>query len=159
MKKTNKDPKVELKKIMFISLALLIVFVILYFIAYLIIQGKEKQNPDIPTEFVQYDEILISNIGKQNESNYYVLVYLSEENYQNFYSKYLAIYNGNLKMYYANVNNAFNKSYKGDSFAYDLNNGLKISEDVLLEIKNGNIVNNYTGKASILEKIVQVIGI
>ena len=119
------------------------------------IMDKNSHKDDIFKESldvaeIQYKDILISKMLKQKQSEYYVLVEYSK-NYEENYSK-----KDVLRIYTAQLNNAFNKSYYSDEDSYEIDK-LSFSKTTLVKVSNGNITETYTGN-DISIKIQGLIG-
>lgn len=145
----------QLRKIAYIFCILLGVFLIFYGIAYMKTDKESKVEEPI-SEVIQYEEILTSNISKQTDDEYFVIVYKNVENYKSVYTKYISIYSklsGALNVYYANLNNDFNKQSKGDKASFTDINNLKFADDTLIRVKKGTISKTYVGIDAITEQL------
>lgn len=118
------------------------------------IMDKDKHS-DIFSESlevaeIQYKDILISKLLKQNPSEYYVLIEHNKDKNLNTYEGYITNYesyysNSDIyKIYTAQLNNAFNKSYYGEKDSYETNN-LSFSQTTLVKVSNGEITEAYIG--------------
>ena len=111
---------------------------------------------------IQYTDILIGNIFKQSENEYYVLIQNTEEeieeivyyaqNYQSLYDK-----DKDCKLYTAQLNNAFNKKFYGDTDSYETDS-LSFSKTTLVKVSNGSIVETYAQYDDIANKLEELIG-
>lgn len=131
------------------------------------IMDKNSHKDDIFKESldvaeIQYKDILISKMLKQKQSEYYVLVEYSKDENLKTYEGYIKNYEENyskkdvLRIYTAQLNNAFNKSYYGDEDSYEIDK-LSFSKTTLVKVSNGNITETYTGN-DISIKIQGLIG-
>lgn len=142
----------QLKRLLFVIAGILVVFGIFYGIAVLI-DNKNKKEEVAGTE-IQYDEILVGRLLEQPLSEYYVLVYFEIDSniadYQTQISNYKSKANA-IKIYSANLNNAFNKIYIGSKNDTKVTKiaDFKLSETALIYIKNKKIAKVYTGSESI----------
>lgn len=119
------------------------------------IMDKNSHKDDIFKESldvaeIQYKDILISKMLKQKQSEYYVLVEYSKDENLKTYEGYIKNYEENyskkdvLRIYTAQLNNAFNKSYYSDEDSYEIDK-LSFSKTTLVKVSNGNITETYTG--------------
>ncbi len=119
-----------------------------------------KESLDVAE--IQYKDILISKMLKQKQSEYYVLVEYSKDENLETYEGYIKNYEENyskenvLRIYTAQLNNAFNKSYYSDEDSYEIDK-LSFSKTTLVKVSNGNITETYTGN-DISIKIQGLIG-
>lgn len=119
-----------------------------------------KESLDVAE--IQYKDILISKMLKQKQSEYYVLVEYSKDENLKTYEGYIKNYEENyskkdvLRIYTAQLNNAFNKSYYSDEDSYEIDK-LSFSKTTLVKVSNGNITETYTGN-DISIKIQGLIG-
>ena len=131
------------------------------------IMDKNSHKDDIFKESldvaeIQYKDILISKMLKQKQSEYYVLVEYSKDENLKTYEGYIKNYEENyskkdvLRIYTAQLNNAFNKSYYSDEDSYEIDK-LSFSKTTLVKVSNGNITETYTGN-DISIKIQGLIG-
>lgn len=131
------------------------------------IMDKNSHKDDIFKESldvaeIQYKDILISKMLKQKQSEYYVLVEYSKDENLKTYEGYIKNYEENyskkdvLRIYTAQLNNAFNKSYYSDEDSYEIDK-LSFSKTTLVKVSNGNITKTYTGN-DISIKIQGLIG-
>lgn len=154
---TNKNEMAELKKLAYIFVAIVLVFMIFYGIAYLKMSNKNNKKEEIVSS-IQYEEILVSNTLKQNKDNYYVLIYNDVEEYNNYYYYYVQKYsknNNSLHVYLADIENSFNSMYKADVSKLNVSDisDIRISKDTLLKISNGKIVAYYEGMENIVNNL------
>lgn len=111
---------------------------------------KDIFNESLDVSEIQYKDILISKMLKQKQSEYYVLIEYSKDENLETYEGYIKNYEENyskenvLKIYTAQLNNAFNKSYYGDEDSYETGK-LSFSKTTLVKVSNGNIIETYTG--------------
>lgn len=147
-------------------LVLIIAAIILLFLLITnIINSKIKPEDDLITSNdIQYDEILVSNILKQSNSNYYVLVYDEADRYFESYNLYLSGYNSkddSVRFYTARLNIGFNKSYYAENESNVVGASieeLKFKGTTLIKVENGNIVSAYEEPSTIIEHFKSIIG-
>ena len=155
--RNNKNEISELRKLAYIFGTIILVFLIFYGIAYLKMNNKTKAEDEI-VQSIQYEEILVSNILKQNKDNYYVLIYNDEKDYNNYYYYYVQAYKKNensLYVYLTDIQNSFNSVYKADTSNLNVDDisKIRIKEDTLLKISNGRIVSYYEGMENIVNNL------
>lgn len=148
---------IELKKLAYIFGIIVLVFCLFYGIAYLKMNKKENNKDEIVVN-IQYEEILVNNILKQNKDSYYVLVYNNVEEYNNYYYHYVQKYSKEekaLHVYLVDINNSFNKLYKADTSVLKVDDisKIRIKEDTLLKISNGKIVSSFEGMENIVNNL------
>lgn len=147
----------EAKKLIYIFGAMIIVILVFYGIANLIIKTQDKD--EIINEFIQYDEILATNLLNQNKSEYYVLAYNSKDKYDKYYYYYINSKQASAPyVYNINLENSFNNSFKADHNNLNVTDisELKISSDVLFKIVGGKIVATYDGIENITNKLKEL---
>ncbi|MDD2181408.1 MAG: hypothetical protein PHW32_03455 [Bacilli bacterium] len=148
----------EVSKLIKITIIIIIVFSIFYLITKLVTEdNKIDDNNEIEVE-IQYKEIILGNLLKQKESEYYVLVMFEDDIYNPLYNSYFEEYENNnsaLSKYDVNINNIFNKKYIADESNFDLLN-LKFKESTLLKIKNNKIDETHEGREKIIEKLKKI---
>ncbi len=118
---------------------------------------KNKNNTSLSTETnkIQYDEILMSKILKQNSDNYYVLVMDKNDENKKAYTSYINKLQ-ETKVYTADLNSAFNRGFYAEESNVVVENisDLKIKDSTLLHIENHMITEGIEGSSSVLEKIM-----
>ncbi len=163
-KVTKKKEKLVLENNEFTNLIKIVlivtgIFLAFYLITYLVAKNKAttEEETDAAEVSIQYDEILMSNLLKQNSSEYYVLAYDAEDVYYDAYNTYLTSYTGEddaIRVYTSILSNGFNKSY------YDVDaesntditsiDELKLNSSTLIKVKDGNIETVYEGHDAIV---------
>lgn len=161
-KKISNDD--EMKK--FVKMILIVTLIFGAFYVLTIFINKEDENNDIndndnsSSASIQYDEILIGNIFKQENDSYYVMIEDINDVNTSVYEAYLSNYQqkeGAKRVYTAILNNMFNLKYLADeSNLSDDILKFKVSKTTLLEISNGKIVNSYEGHEDILEILIKI---
>lgn len=126
-----------------------IVFLVFYVITLIVTKEKEEEKTKTPAT-IQYEEILLGNILKQSDDNYYVLVFDSDDEYSVYYETKLDLQE--TKYYTVNIDNPLNNRFISEESNLNITDikDLKVSQSTLFEIKNGKIVNVYEK-----EKIVE----
>lgn len=138
----------ELQRLIKIIIVILLVCGVFYFLNYLIENKSKKPVEEEVT--IQYTEVLMADLYKQSGSSYYVLVRKEEDAYVDLYKSYFNYYKGGLKLYTANLDDAFNGTFKAEktNISSDLTK-LQLSETTLLLIKDKKIQASYVGKDKI----------
>lgn len=154
----------EAKKVGIVLAIIIGVFCLFFFMTKIL---KKDDYSDIFVESldvaeIQYTDILIGNMFKQKENEYYVLIENNDEdieeityyaqNYQSLYDK-----DKDVKLYTAQLNNAFNKKYYGKTDSYEANS-LSFSKTTLVKVSNGSIVESYAQQDDIANKLEGLIG-
>ncbi len=154
-KETQNIESNELKKLAFLVIIVLAVFLAFYGITCLIL-NKNDEEIIIPTE-IQYDEILLTKLLEQGEKSYYVLVTTENDSNKNLYNTYKTNYyklEKHDKIYDSNLSNIFNKAFLSDKTNTKIKNinELKLSQSILIKIDNKKISKVYDGSDAIIEQ-------
>lgn len=150
----------EMVKLVKIVLLITAIFLIFYGITILVTDNrKEEQTPTDVT--IQYDEILLSSLFEQPNSEYYVLVTKEDDDYAGVYSVYTSKYQSKenkLRLYTANLSNGFNSSYEAEESNINITKieELKLKDSTLLKISNKKIVAAYEGSTKIIEHLKSI---
>lgn len=149
----------ELRKLAYIFIAIIGVFLVFYGLAYLKVN---KKTNELVTSIIQYDEILMSNLLEQKEKEYYVIVYNDKEDFTGIYFPYIASYSAKenpLNIYKVDMENAFNASFKSEISKLNLNHivDIKISKDTMFKIKDAKIIKIYEGNDNIQKELEAMI--
>lgn len=152
--------KNELTNLIKIILIVTGIFLAFYLVTYLIAKNSSdnKETDADETEIsVQYDEILMSNLLKQKNAEYYVLAYDAEDVYYNAYTTYLTSYTGKdnaIRVYNSILSNGFNDSYYDVDAVSNTNitsiEELKLNSSTLIKVKDGKIQAVYEGHDAII---------
>lgn len=155
----KEEEEFTIKKFLITTGIILLVLTVFYFITTLVV--KPLINTVSTNRKTIENSILMSQITKQKETDYYVLA-IKESNYLNIYTdmNYKDLYNdsinkyktknGALKVYRVDMDDSLNSSYWDDEFNIET---LKINDDTLFKISNGEIVEYYVGHTNILNAI------
>ena len=142
---------------------ILLILTVFYFITTLVIKPivKDKQP-----SHVQFDssKITMSQLLTRKDSEYYVLAtkesaYLNlgtNMNYTELYRNYIKTYEGkedSIKFYKIDMDEAFNSEYWSDEMDID---NLKINDDVLFKIVDGEIDEYFVGHEEILKELQEL---
>lgn len=137
----------EAKKLIQILAVVVVIFIIFYVIT-LIVNKKEKIEG--PKATIQYDEILIGNMLNRNNTEYYVMIYALDDDYNILYDAYISTYKNkenSIRFYTANLDNPLNSRYvfKEGQIVSPTADEILIKESTLFKIKDGKIEKSYSG--------------
>jgi hypothetical protein len=166
-KNTKKQQKVQQQKINSDNEVrqfglLVIIIVIILFVIYIIsslLKGKDYSSifdNSLDVNEIQYDEILVGTMLKQNEESYYVLVLDSNDPYTDILKDYVSSYleeEYTIRLYTVDLNNIFNKSAKAEEFDYD---SLKFKGNSLVLVENGIIKETEEDSENISKKLIEM---
>ena len=148
----------SIKSMAKIIIIISVVFCLFYFITTLIVKPVETNESEIT---LSENEILVSQLLSRKDDEYFVLAH-KQSLYKN--SGYMDVYNLYIKeylqkeeilpFYYINLDNALNKKH----FSEEMNitsdvAELKLNNEVLFKIKDGQIEKTYEGKEKIIDKL------
>lgn len=156
--------KDEIRKVGVVVAVIAVAFSIFFVASKLMNKNNHKDifKESLDVAEIQYKDILISKLLKQKPNEYYVLVEYSKDENLSTYEGYITNYEENyskgnvLKIYTAQLDNAFNKSYYSDEDSYE-SDKLSFSKTTLVKVTNGNITETYT-ENDISVKIQGLIG-
>lgn len=162
--KKQKDVKVEatsndeLKQLLLLVVVIVAILGVIYIVSTLL-KGKDYSSifdNSLDVSEIQYDEVLVGNMLKQSEEEYYVLVLDEEDSYKEIFTNYIETYRNleyETKIYTVDLNNIFNKTAKQEEADYD---HLKFKSTVLLKIVNGKINEVIEDSLEIGQKILDM---
>ena len=164
-KETSKKKKSNLSNNEFVKLLQLILIVTGIFLAFYLVtwlftdnSDENKKEEEKPEVSIQYDEILMSNLLKQNDIEYYVLAYDAEDKYYDSYNMYIHTYSTQKdakRVYTSILSNGFNKKFYDKELkesvidAADISK-LKLKDTSLIRVRRGTIRNVYEGHEEII---------
>lgn len=164
-KETSKKKKSNLSNNEFVKLLQLILIVTGIFLAFYLVtwlftdnSDKNKKEEEKPKVSIQYDEILMSNLLKQKDLEYYVLAYDAEDKYYDSYNMYIHTYSTQKdakRVYTSVLSNGFNKKFYDKELkesvidAADISK-LKLKDTSLIRVRRGTIRNVYEGHEEII---------
>ena len=151
----------EMAKLILLIIIVAAAFALFYVITSLVVKNKDKtENKQENNEVViQYEKILVSNILSQNNTEYYVLAYTSNDSYLDAYKNYLLFYETSkqdaVPYYFVELDNTFNKGFISEksNLNVDKSENFKFSQTTLLRIKDGKVISTYEGKENITGKL------
>lgn len=150
IKQNTYNNDTEISKLIKLIIVVSLIVLIFYGLTVLVNQEKEVENPDTPAS-IQYDEILIGNVLKQPNEEYYVMIYDDEDYDTSLYSTYLDLYKQKdeaIRIYTSQLNNPLNQNFKAEKSNLDISDisDLKVQSSTLLKINNGKIEEFYEGE-------------
>ena len=164
-KETSKKKKSNLSNNEFVKLLQLILIVTGIFLAFYLVtwlftdnSDKNEKEEEKPEVSIQYDEILMSNLLKQKDLEYYVLAYDAEDKYYDSYNMYINTYSTQKdakRVYTSVLSNGFNKKFYDKELkesvidAADISK-LKLKDTSLIRVRRGTIRNVYEGHEEII---------
>ena len=158
IKKVEYSDDTEVSKL--IKLVVIVTLIVLFFYGITMLVNKEKQKDSDTTATIQYDEILVGNILKQPNDEYYVMIYDNDDSNTSLYKTYINLYmqkDEAIRVYTSQLSNVFNQKFKSEKSNLKVDDilDLKIKSSTLLKIKNKKIISSYEGDklVNFLEKI------
>ena len=159
------EDKYSIKQLLTFIILIWVVLGIFYGITVLVTNKKNNANRTDKVESksnakIDYEKILAQNSLNQKETSYYVYAYTNNDENVSTYNNDLVSYKnkeGALKVYYVELDNAFNKN----NFASESNfeDGKVIYKaTTLLKVENGKVVNSYETKEEITKILSEIKG-
>ena len=148
----------DISKIVKVSIIVAITFMTFYVLTLGIKKWQNsKNNVSANTKInkIQYDEILMSKILKQDLDDYYVLVIGKDDDDESSYMKYINQLK-ETKVYTVDLDSAFNRDFYGEESNLVVENisDLKVKESSLLHVENHAITEGFEGNNEILDKLI-----
>ena len=150
------DEDKAIRNFIIIFVIVILVVVGIYFFTKLVV-NKEENSASTETKEVEINNsvaIVGTMLGKA-ESNYYVILYRSEDEKVNEYVNVVSSYNAKdkkLALYTVDLSNSLNsKYYDKENIKLDATdiNDLRFGDITLLEVKDGKIVKSYNSLETI----------
>ena len=143
------------KKIKKVEYRIVTLIVLVFYGITAILNNDEEEETQDQSATIQYDEILIGNVLKQPNEEYYVMIYDDEDYDTSLYRTYLDLYKQKdeaIRIYTSQLNNPLNQNFKAEESNLDISDisDLKIQSSTLLKINDGKIEEFYEG-----EKLVE----
>ncbi len=160
---SSKGKNDELSKLIKIVLILLVIFALFYLITYAIQKIPKKQGVlNTDTNPIQYDEILISKLFKQSNTEYYVLITTEDDPDLTVYNEYISQYkemSDSIRFYTANLNDTFNRNFRSDTSNLNVEtiDNFKVKESSLVHIQNHKVIESFEGRSAIKEKLADLL--
>ena len=141
------------KKMIIMAIIILIVIIAFYFITVLVLDKKKTKSSESTYTAIQYDEIIVGNMYKQNETEYYILATTKSDdkassymtNYQNYSKK-----EDSIKTYTIDLDSGFNKKYLSSESdftkeypTFKTSTLLKITDKQITDIYEGEEINTF----------------
>ena len=150
IKKVEYSDNSEISKLIKLIVIVTLIVLVFYGITAILNNDEEEDTQD-QSATIQYDEILIGNVLKQPNEEYYVMIYDDEDYDTSLYSTYLDLYKQKdeaIRIYTSQLNNPLNQNFKAEESNLDISDisDLKIQSSTLLKINDGKIEEFYEGK-------------
>ena len=148
----------ELKQLLLLVVVIVAILGVIYIVSTLL-KGKDYSSifdNSLDVSEIQYDEVLVGNMLKQSEEEYYVLVLDEEDSYKEIFTKYIETYRNleyQTKIYTVDLNNIFNKTAKQEEANYDQ---LKFKSTVLVKVVDGKIDETIEDSLEIGQRILNM---
>ena len=147
--KVRSESEEEIRRFIIILIVIIIIVVGIYFLSKVIVDKRESENltSDSVTGEINYDILNIGMILNRPYSEYYVMLYNSDDTEAIYYSSILTNYTHSenpLKIYFCDLGNSLNSKYvstdgNSNSKATTIDE-FSFGKITLLKIKNGKIV-------------------
>lgn len=150
----------DLKSILKFIIIVVLIACIFYIITILISNKKIETKQSEQKAIIQYENIIIGRMFDQKNEEYYVFLKDKDDQYINYYETYINNYKqkeNSLKIYYVDLQSAFNKKYIGKENNWQKENFM-IKTTTLLKIRKSEIIETYQGYNQISEKLQQIAG-
>lgn len=152
--KDKDEIPVEIKRVIIISLVILIVLVGIYFLTEVILNKEDDDSDKVTENAIQYEEILAGESFNQSEDKYYVIYYDSTDDYSSI-SSLISSYQMNdneVKLYSVDLSNGMNKSYVTDGNVVTTNaSSLRVKANTLLEFTSKKVTDVITDNDEIID--------
>lgn len=159
--RTSSNNDLEYAKIIKISLGVMIILALTYFVTAIatgeIKLGNNKKIEETETN-IQYEEIIAGQIFNRSDKDYYVLLFDFTDTYASYYLSLKDTYtqkDKSLSVYIVDLEKQINKeivSEDGNAKVYvDDIKKLKVSNPTLIRIKNHKVVQSIEDKDKIIE--------
>ena len=150
IKKVEYSDNSEISKLIKLIVIVTLIVLVFYGITAILNNDEEEETQD-QSATIQYDEILIGNVLKQPNEEYYVMIYDDEDYDTSLYSTYLDLYKQKdeaIRIYTSQLNNPLNQNFKAEKSNLDISDisDLKVQSSTLLKINNGKIEEFYEGE-------------
>lgn len=153
-KKENISNEITIKRFAIIFTFILVFFLAFYLLTTAILNNRKekKQSYSNATLVEDYNEILISDMLKQEGDTYYVFVNMEKSN--DIYDLYLS---KRKDVYYVNINNALNKTVVSKDLNIDSDpRNIRLNDTTLFVINNGEISNYYVGHNDVMNALKEI---
>lgn len=159
--KTNTNSEMEYSKIIKITIGVILVLTLTYFITALasgeIKFGKEKVEEKETS--IQYEEIIVGQMLNRNKNEYYVLLFDFTDSFASYYLSLKDSYINNedsLPFYIIDLEKHINSKYilkDGEELIEKPNNlsEFKVTSPTIIKVKDNKVVERISGRDSILK--------
>lgn len=155
----------SLKNFILIILILLVILGVFYILTTLLVKPVKQNNTDNSVTKIDHTKITLNNLLNRSADQYYVLAIKeslykganSNINYTQLYNNYINEYSSlenSLPFYKVDLDDALNKNYIGDKLKVSNEiSKIKLNDEVLFKIKDGEIDEYFVGNSEILEEL------
>ncbi len=154
VKVSNEETEMKIRTLLIIFTIIIALCIGLYFLTEKVILKKDRESSSETPEVVEGSRnILLSNLLKQSNKEYYVLVYDYKDKYVSFFKELIDGYRDDykVKLYTSDLNERLNKKYlseKGNSKA-ETTEDLKINGPTLIKVIDKKITKYIEGEPKI----------
>lgn len=162
-RKYETEEQQEIKKFIFVLLGIIIIIVGIYFLTRAFVTKDLFKNTDISLNYetgvIDYDIAIVGNMLSKSQSEYYVMLFGSEETEAIYYNALVTKYMNEkkekaLKVYYVDLENHLNKKYiatneEEKSTSFTSIHELKLGSLTLVKVKNGKVSKFLTTEETI----------
>lgn len=160
--KTNSNSDMEYSKVIKITIGVVVVLALVYFVTALAtgeIKFNNKKKVEETETSIQYEEIIAGQILNRNDKDYYVLLFNFTDTYASYYLSIKDTYvkkDKALPVYIVDLEKDINKGIvaedsKNIKTYVDNVNSLKVSNPTLIRIKDHKIVQSIEDRGKIIE--------
>lgn len=160
--KTNSNSDMEYSKVIKITIGVIVVLALVYFVTALAtgeIKFNNKKKVEETETNIQYEEIIAGQILNRNDKDYYVLLFNFTDTYASYYLSIKDTYvkkDKALPVYIVDLEKDINKGIvaedsKNIKTYVDNVNSLKVSNPTLIRIKDHKVVQSIEDRDKIIE--------
>lgn len=165
--KISTTTNLEATRVIKITVGVILVLVLTYFLAALITGdisfGKKDKDEEVTTE-IQYEEIIAGRTFNQSSDQYYVMYFNFTDGSASSYITFKDVYenkDNSLPFYIVDLEKGFNKDFvKNDDEEYDKYpsniDSLKVSHPTILKISNHKVVERIEGSKEVLNYLNEI---
>lgn len=160
--KTNSSSDVEYSKVIKISIGVILVLALVYFVTALangeIKFNNKNKNENVETS-IQYEELIAGQILNRSDNDYYVLLFNFTDTYASYYLSIKDTYtqkDKSLPVYIVDLEKETNKGIVANEdnkikIYVDNVNDLKVNSPTLIRIRNHRVVQSIEERDKIIE--------
>ena len=152
-KKPVEEESINLKSVIKTFIIILIFFIIFYGLTIIVVNKKNEKKKNEKTNYtnlkVESNDIIVSDILKQDKELYYVIAIKGDKDIYKLYLNNLGD-----KLYNINLDNALNKSILGnETIISEDPKDIRINDTTLFVVENNVITEHYVGKEEVVNKL------